>query len=305
MQFLMWSGFIIFIFIMLAIDLLVFQRQPHEIKLKEALIWSAVWISLALIFNLGVYVWGGRQQALEFLTGYLLEKSLSVDNIFVFLIIFSYFKVPQKYQHEVLFWGILGALFMRAAFIAGGIALINHFHWVIYVFGAFLIFTGIKMAFSKEKEVHPEKSLVLRLFNRVIPVKKDYAGDKFFIRIGARWFATPLFVVLLIIETTDVIFAFDSIPAILAITRKPFIVYTSNVFAILGLRALYFALAGIMRYFHYLNYGLSLILVFVGVKMLLAGVYKIPIGVSLLVIACILLVSIIISILWPKDKEPL
>lgn len=302
MQFLMWSGFIVFIFIMLAVDLLVFQRKPHEIKLKEALIWSAVWISLALIFNLGVYLWGGRQQALEFLTGYLLEKSLSVDNIFVFLIIFSYFKVPQKYQHEVLFWGILGALFMRAAFITGGIALINQFHWIIYVFGAFLIFTGIKMAFNKEKEVHPEKSIVLRLFNRVIPVAKDYEGGKFFVKSGAQWFATPLLVVLLIIETTDVIFAFDSIPAILAITRKPFIVYTSNIFAILGLRALYFALAGIMRYFHYLNYGLSVILVFVGVKMLLAGVYKIPVGISLLVIACILLISIIASIRWPRDK---
>ncbi len=302
MQFLMWAGFIIFILFMLALDLLIFQRKPHEVKLKEALAWSGVWIGLALIFNLGVYIWGGRQQALEFLTGYLLEKSLSVDNIFVFLIIFSYFKVPQKYQHEVLFWGILGALIMRAAFITGGIALINQFHWIIYVFGAFLIFTGIKMAFSKEKEVHPEKSIVLRLFNRVIPVAKDYDGEKFFIKSDTRWFATPLLVVLLIIETTDVIFAFDSIPAILAITRKPFIVYTSNVFAILGLRALYFALAGIMRYFHYLNYGLSLILVFVGVKMLLSGVYKIPVGISLIVIACILLVSIIASLRWPKNK---
>lgn len=302
MQFLMWAGFIIFILFMLALDLLIFQRKPHEVKLKEALAWSGVWIGLALIFNLGVYIWGGRQQALEFLTGYLLEKSLSVDNIFVFLIIFSYFKVPQKYQHEVLFWGILGALIMRAAFITGGIALINQFHWIIYVFGAFLIFTGIKMAFSKEKEVHPEKSIVLRLFNRIIPVAKDYDGEKFFIKSGARWFATPLLVVLLIIETTDVIFAFDSIPAILAITRKPFIVYTSNVFAILGLRALYFALAGIMRYFHYLNYGLSLILVFVGVKMLLSGVYKIPVGISLIVIACILLISIIASVRWPKNK---
>ena len=302
MQFLMWFGFIIFILIMLAIDLLVFQRKPHEVRVREALIWSAVWISLALIFNLGVYIWGGKQQALEFLTGYLLEKSLSVDNIFVFLIIFSYFKVSQKYQHEVLFWGILGALVMRAAFIAGGIVLISKFHWIVYVFGGFLIFTGIKMAFGKENEVHPEKSPVFRLFNRLIPVAKGYDGGKFFIHNGVRWLATPLFVVLLIIEATDVMFAFDSIPAILAITRNPFIVYTSNIFAILGLRALYFALAGIMRYFHYLNYGLSLILIFVGVKMLLAGVYKIPVGISLAVIACILLISIAASIRWPKTK---
>ncbi|MCK9604224.1 MAG: TerC family protein [Candidatus Omnitrophica bacterium] len=304
MPFLLWVSFILFILVMLALDLLVFHRKTHEVKVKEALLWSAFWIGLSLVFNLGVYIWGGRQMALEFLTGYLLEKSLSVDNIFVFLMIFSYFKIPHKYQHEVLFWGILGALIMRGAFIAGGIALIHNFHWIIYVFGGFLIFTGIKMVLDKDKEIHPEKSFVLRFFNRVMPVTKGFEDGKFFIKTSGRWFATPLFVVLLVVETTDVMFAFDSIPAILAITQKPFIVYTSNVFAILGLRALYFALAGIMQYFRYLNYGLSVILVFVGLKMLLADIYKIPIGASLLVLACILLLSIIASILWPKkDKQ--
>jgi len=303
MQFLLWVGFILFVLAMLALDLLVFHRKTHEVKVKEALIWSGIWISLALVFNLGVYIWGGRQQALEFLTGYLLEKSLSVDNIFVFLMIFSYFKIPHKYQHEVLFWGILGALIMRGAFIAGGIALIEQFHWIIYVFGGFLIFTGIKMVLDKDKEIHPEKSLVLRLFNRVMPVTKGIEDGRFFIKTSGRWFATPLFVVLLVVETTDVMFAFDSIPAILAITQKPFIVYTSNVFAILGLRALYFALAGIMQYFHYLHYGLSVILVFVGLKMLLADIYKISVGTSLLVLACILTISIIASMLWPKKAK--
>ncbi|MDD5166495.1 MAG: TerC family protein [Candidatus Omnitrophica bacterium] len=303
MPLLLWVGFIIFILVMLALDLLVFHRKTREVKVKEALLWSAFWIGLSLVFNLGVYIWGGRQMALEFLTGYLLEKSLSVDNIFVFLMIFSYFKIPHKYQHEVLFWGILGALIMRGAFIAGGIALIHNFHWIIYVFGGFLIFTGIKMVFDKDKEVHPEKSLVLRFFNRVMPVTKVIEDGRFFIRASGRWFATPLFVVLLVVETTDVMFAFDSIPAILAITQKPFIVYTSNVFAILGLRALYFALAGVMQYFRYLNYGLSVILVFVGLKMLLADIYKIPISTSLLILAFILSVSIIASILWPKKAD--
>jgi len=303
MQLLLWVGFILFVLFMLALDLFVFHRKTHEVKVKEALLWSAFWIALSLLFNLGVYIWGGKQQALEFLTGYLLEKSLSVDNIFVFLMIFSYFKIPHKYQHEVLFWGILGALIMRGAFIAGGIALIEQFHWIIYVFGGFLIFSGVKMVTDKDKEIHPEKSLILRLFNRVMPVTKGIEDGRFFIKTSGKWFATPLFVVLLVVETTDVMFAFDSIPAILAITQKPFIVYTSNVFAILGLRALYFALAGIMQYFHYLHYGLSLILVFVGLKMLLADIYKISVGTSLLVLACILTISIIASMLWPKKAK--
>jgi tellurite resistance protein TerC len=299
----LWAGFILFVLALLALDLLVFHRKAHEIKLKEALIWSGVWVILALAFNVGIYLLQGRQQALEFLAGYLVERSLSMDNIFVFLIIFSYFKVPQKFQHEVLFWGILGALIMRAAFIAGGITLINQFHWIIYAFGLFLIFAGFKMAFGKEKEIHPEKSLTLRLFRRIMPVTQDYQNGRFFIKTAGRWFATPLFVVLLIVETTDVIFAFDSIPAVIAITRNLFIVYTSNVFAILGLRALYFALAGIMKFFHYLNYGLAVILVFVGIKMLIADVYKIPTEVSLAVIACILLISIFASIRWPKKSN--
>jgi tellurite resistance protein TerC len=303
MSYLLWAGFILFVLVLLALDLLVFHRKAHEIKLKEALIWSGVWVILALAFNVGIYLLQGRQQALEFLAGYLVERSLSMDNIFVFLIIFSYFKVPQKFQHEVLFWGILGALIMRAAFIAGGITLINQFHWIIYAFGAFLIFAGFKMAFGKEKEIHPEKSLTLRLFRRIMPVTQDYQDGRFFIKTAGRWFATPLFVVLLIVETTDVIFAFDSIPAVIAITQNLFIVYTSNVFAILGLRALYFALAGIMKFFHYLNYGLAVILVFVGIKMLIADVYKIPTEVSLAVIALILLISIFASIRWPKKSN--
>jgi len=303
MSFLLWIGFIVFILAMLALDLLIFQRKAHEIRIKEALVWSGIWISLALLFNVGIYFWAGRQAALEFLTGYLLEKSLSVDNLFVFLIIFSYFKIPHKYQHEILFWGILGALIMRAVFIFGGIALIEQFHWIIYIFGGLLIFTGIKMSFEKEKEIHPENNLVLRLFNRFMPVTQSFENGKFFVKLDKRWFATPLFVVLLVVETTDVVFAVDSIPAILAITRKPFIVYTSNVFAILGLRALYFALAGIMQYFHYLRYGLSAILVFVGLKMLSADFFKIPIGVSLSVIALILLISILASLRWPKETK--
>jgi tellurite resistance protein TerC len=298
-----WVGFNIFVIAMLAVDLLVFHRKPHEVSLKEALSWSAVWIGLALAFNAGIYFWAGKKPALEFFTGYLIEKSLSVDNIFVFLMIFAYFKVPKKYQHEVLFWGILGALLMRAGFIAGGVALIKKFHGIIYFFGGFLVFTGIKMALDKEKEIHPEKSLVLRLFRKIMPVTSGYEGGKFFVKQGKKLFATPLFVVLLVVETTDVIFAVDSIPAILAITQDPFIVYTSNVFAILGLRALYFALAGIIQLFHYLHYGLASILVFVGTKMLISDLYKVPIGVSLGVVAGLLLLSVAASILWPKKEK--
>ncbi|MDD5432836.1 MAG: TerC family protein [Candidatus Omnitrophica bacterium] len=298
-----WVGFIIFVIAMLMLDLFVFNRKAHEIKLREALLWSLMWIVLALLFNVGVYFWFGRQQALEFLTGYVLEKSLSIDNLFVFLIIFSYFKIPGKYQHGVLFWGILGALIMRAIFIAGGITLLKYFHWIIYIFGIFLVITGIKMAIEKDKEIHPENSPVLRLFNRVIRVTPGFEEGKFFVRREQVLFATPLFVVLVLIETTDVIFATDSIPAVLAITQKPFIVYTSNVFAILGLRALYFALSGIMQLFHHLHYGLSAILVFVGIKMLVADIFKIPVGVSLSVIVAILAISIAASLRWPKQGK--
>jgi tellurite resistance protein TerC len=299
----MWVAFNLFVVAMLALDLGVFHRKAHEVRIREALLWSAFWIALSLLFNLGVYYWHGSVTALEFLTGYLLEKSLSVDNIFVFLMIFTYFRVPYLHQHKVLFWGILGALIMRAAFILTGITLIQKFHWVIYVMGAFLIVTGIKMATQKDEEIHPERNPVLKLFRRLMPVTENYEGGRFFLRRNGRLFATPLFIVVLVVETTDVIFAVDSIPAILAITLDPFIVYTSNVFAILGLRALYFAMAGIMRLFHYLPYGLSLILVFVGVKMLLVDLYKIPIGIALGTVAGVLVISVIASILHPPKTK--
>jgi tellurite resistance protein TerC len=295
--------FNIFVLAILALDLGVFHRKAHEVKVKEALLWSFAWIALALVFNLGVYFWRGPQVALEFLTGYLIEKSLSVDNIFVFLLIFSYFRVPTLYQHKVLFWGILGALVMRAAFIIAGITLIEKFHWMIYVFGGLLILTGIKMAVEKEKEIHPERNPVIKLFRRIVPITEDYHDDRFFVKQANRILATPLFLALLIVETTDVIFAVDSIPAILAITTDPFVVYTSNVFAILGLRSLYFALAGLMQMFHYLHYGLSSILIFVGTKMILTDIYKIPIVISLAIIACFLFISVIVSVLRPQQIE--
>ena len=295
--------FNIFVLAMLVLDLGVFHRIAHVVKIKEALVLSAVWITLALLFNLGIYFWRGPETALEFLTGYLIEKSLSVDNLFVFLLIFSYFRVPSHYQHKVLFWGILGALIMRAIFIAVGVTLVQKFNWVIYIFGAFLILTGIKMALQKGKEIHPGKNPVLRLFRRLMPVTDRYEDGNFFVNRDRRYLATPLFVVLLVVETTDVIFALDSIPAVLAITLDPFIVYTSNVFAILGLRSLYFALAGMMELFHYLHYGLSAILVFVGGKMLLADLYKIPIGTALGVVAGILVISAIASVVHPRKEE--
>lgn len=302
-EYVMWIGFNVFVLAMLALDLGVFHRKAHEVKIKEALLWSAVWIALALAFNVGVYFWRGPETALEFLTGYLLEKALSVDNIFVFIMIFAYFRVPALYQHKVLFWGILGALVMRAIFIVAGVTLLQHFHWVIYVFGAFLILTGIKLAMQQDKEVHPEKNPVLKLFRRLMPVMKHYKGDKFLIKRNGRRYATPLLLVLVMVETTDLVFALDSIPAILAITMDPFIVYTSNVFAILGLRALYFALAGIMQMFHYLSYGLATILVFVGVKMMIMDFYKLPIGISLGVVAGILTISVIASLLRPRRNS--
>lgn len=301
-EILLWAGFNAFILAMLALDLGVFHRKSHVVHLKEALAWSIVWIVQALLFNLGIYFWRGPETALQFLTGYLIEKSLSVDNIFVFLLIFTYFRVPALYQHKVLFWGIIGALIMRAAFIAAGISLIQSFHWIIYVFGLFLILTGIKMAMQKGKEIHPERNPVIKLFRRLMPVTSDYEGSKFFVKESGRYLATPLFIVLLVVETTDLIFAVDSIPAILAITTDPFIVYTSNVFAILGLRALYFALAGVMRMFHYLHYGLSSILVFVGLKMLVSDIYKMPAGIALGVITFILLICVFASIIRPGEK---
>ena len=303
----LWVGFNAFVLAMLALDLFVFHKQAHEVSLKEAGGWSAFWIALALLFNYGVYRFLGAEQGLEFLTGYLIEKALSVDNIFVFVLIFSYFNVPARDQHRVLFWGILGALVMRGVMIAAGAALILEFLWIIYLFGAFLVFTGIRMATQSEHSIEPESNPVIRLLRRFTPVTSEYHGQSFFVRkeVGGRLrqVATPLFVVLVLVETTDLIFAVDSIPAIFAITTDPFIVYTSNVFAILGLRALYFLLAGVIHRFHFLKLGLSVVLVFVGVKMLLVDVYKIPIGVSLAVIALVLGSSVVASLLWPKAAE--
>jgi tellurite resistance protein TerC len=299
----LWVGFNAFVLLMLAIDLGVFNRKAHVVEVKEALIWSAVWICLALTFNLGLFYFEGKEAAFEFLAGYLIEKSLSVDNIFVFLVIFSYFKVNPKHQHKVLYWGILGALVLRATLITVGATLLDNFHWVIYVFGAFLIFTGMKMAFQKDIDIHPEENIVLRGFKKIMPVWPKFEGGKFFIVEKGKRYATPLLVVLLIVETTDLVFALDSIPAIFAVSTDPFIVYTSNVFAILGLRSLYFALSGIMGMFHYLKIGLSLILVFVGVKMVIVDLFKIPIGVALIVIAVILIASVGASMIWPKPPE--
>lgn len=300
---LLWAIFNAFIVAMLIIDLTVFHKKDHKESIKEALMWTGVWIALALVFGIGIHYFMGSQSALDYYTGYLIEKSLSIDNIFVFLLVFSYFKVPPKYQHKVLFWGIFGALVMRFLFIFIGVALLERFHWVIYIFGAFLVFTGIKLALEKDKEVHPERNPVLKLFRKIFPTAKSYHGSHFFIRKMGKLIATPLFVVLIVIETTDVLFALDSIPAILAITRDEFIVYSSNAFAILGLRALYFALAGVMRLFHFLHYGLSLILIFVGVKMLLSEFYEIPTPYALVFIAVTITVSIVASIMYPQKEE--
>ncbi|HSL42566.1 MAG TPA: TerC family protein [Anaerolineales bacterium] len=303
----LWIGFNLFVLALLAIDLGVFHQKAHRVSIKEATIWSIVWITLSLLFNLAIYFFWDRfvpasdysnsEAALAFLTGYLLEKSLSVDNIFIFVVIFTYFAVPAMYQHRVLFWGILGALIMRGTLIVIGSALLEEFHWIIYVFGAFLIFTGLRMAIERNEEAHPEKNPVIKLLRRIMPVTENYEGDQFFVRRMGRVMATPLFLVLLVVETTDLIFAVDSIPAIFAVTNDPFIVYTSNVCAILGLRSLYFLLAGVVDKFHYLKLGLSAVLVFVGIKMVLADVYKIPIGLSLAVIASILTISIVASLL--------
>ncbi|MFZ4546240.1 MAG: TerC family protein [Bacteroidales bacterium] len=297
-----WILFNAFVVLMLALDLGVFHRKTHEVSLKEALTWTFVWVLLALSFNAIIYYWRGSQQALEFFTGYLIEKALSVDNIFVFIMIFTYFQIPSKYQHKILFWGILGALIMRVIFIFAGVALIEKFHFTIYIFGALLIYTGIKMFNHNNAKIEPDKNPVIRFFKKFMPVTHQLHEDKFFVRIDGTRFATPLFLVLILIETTDLIFAVDSIPAILAITQDQFIVYTSNVFAILGLRSLYFALAGVVHRFWLLSYGLAVVLVFVGIKMLLIDVYKIPIEWSLIFIAIIITLSIVLSLRIQKTK---
>jgi tellurite resistance protein TerC len=302
----LWVGFNVFVLAMLALDLGVFHRKAHVVSLRESITWTVVWVTLALLFSGGVWHFYGSQKALEFLTGYLIEKSLSVDNVFVFALLFSYFAVPAKYQHKVLFWGILGALIMRAIMIFLGAALIAKFTWIIYVFGGFLVLTGIKMVVKREEEIHPERNPVVKWFKKLMPVTSDYRGDKFFVRENGVRAATPLFVVLLLVEVSDLIFAVDSIPAIFAVTTDPFIVYTSNVFAILGLRSLYFALAGVMDKFHYLKIGLGVVLAFVGVKMLLAHTaWKIPTLLALGVVVLILAASVVVSLLRPRKPVKL
>jgi tellurite resistance protein TerC len=299
----LWIGFTVGILLALIIDLGLFHRRSHSISIREATVSSLIWVSLALLFNAGVAYFLGHQRALEFLTGYIIELALSVDNLFVFLIIFSYFHVPMNLRHRVLFWGILGAMVMRIAFILAGTTLLGLFHWLDYVFGAFLVYTGVKILFQRETEVDPEMNLVLKIARRYCRVSKNYHGSKFFIRDAGRRFATPLLLVLLVVESTDVVFAVDSIPAIFGITRDPFIVYTSNIFAILGLRSLFFLLQGMMDRFHYLPIGLGLVLAFVGIKMLVEGIYRIPIGWSLAFVGLCLTGGVMASLLHkPSGK---
>ena len=299
----LWGGFIAGLAVLLLFDLLVVHRKEHVVRVREALFWSAFWIGLALAFAGGVFVFGGSDKGTEFLTGYVIEKSLSVDNIFIFLVIFQYFAVPPAYQPKVLHWGILGALVMRLAFILIGAALLDAFHWMIFVFGGILLLTAGRLAFQKEHEVHPEKNPLIRLLRRMVPMTERYDHGHFFVRSNGVLMATPLLAVLLMVESTDLIFAIDSIPAIFAVTRDPFIVFTSNAFAILGLRALYFALAGVMVYFTFLRQGLVAILAFVGVKMILSEWYKIPTPASLGVVAGILIIAILASVIWGKKED--
>jgi tellurite resistance protein TerC len=304
-----WIGFNVMVLFLLALDLGVFNRKAHAVSVKEALGWSALWVSLAIGFGLWIGQSMGRQSMLEFYAGYLVEQALSVDNLFVFILIFGYFRVPQELQHRVLFWGILGALVMRGAMIGAGAILLAQFHWIIYLFGAFLVYTGFKMAFGGGSDIEPEQNPVIRMVRRFVPLTTKFHGEQFFVQEaiepgGAlRRVATPLFVVLVLVETTDVVFAVDSIPAIFGVTRNPFLVYTSNVFAILGLRSLYFVLANVIGKFHLLKYGLSVVLAFVGVKMLLNDVRPIGIGVSLGVVAGVLVGSVLLSLVIPPRKE--
>jgi tellurite resistance protein TerC len=304
-----WVGFNVVVLAILALDLGVLHRKSEKVSLKEAAIWSGVWVALSLCFALAVYLNMGRESGLEFLTGYLIEYALSIDNIFVFVLIFSYFSVPEKYQHRVLFWGIIGALVLRGVMIVAGSALVTRFAWTLYIFGAFLVFTGLKMALQKDDAAYnPERDPVLRLARKLVPVTPDYRGDKFFVREPdakgkLRYAATPLFIVLLIVDTTDIVFATDSIPAIFAVTRDPFIVYTSNICAVLGLRALYFLLASVVDKFVYLKLGLSLVLVFIGAKMLLEHFLHIPIVAALGVVGLVLGSAIFASVKWPRTRH--
>jgi tellurite resistance protein TerC len=299
---LFWILFNLFVALVLILDLGIFHRRPHTIKFREAMAWSLVWVALAGGFAVLLYLWRGHTPALEFVTGYVVELSLSVDNLFIFLLIFRYFRVPPEYQYKVLFWGILSAVLMRAIFIVTGVKLIQEFHWITYGFGAFLVYSGIKLVGQENAEIHPEKNFALRIFRRWVPVTDDFVGDKFFVRHPGLY-ATPLLVVLLVIETADLLLAVDSIPAVLAITLDVMVVYTSNLFAILGLRSMYFALSGMMEMFDYLHYGLATVLVFIGGKMLAAHYYEMPTLMALAVVAGILLVSIVGSLAFPRKKE--
>jgi len=299
-----WILFNLFALVMLVVDLRVFHRPGHVVGFREALGWSVMYVALAGAFAVVLYFWQGHQATLEFVTGYVLELSLSVDNLFVFLVIFRYFAVPEEEQHRVLFWGIMGALILRGIFIGAGVELIARFHWLLYIFGALLIYSGIRLSLSGGQQVRPEANPVVKAIRRWVPITKDYRGGKFFIRNveeNGRLYGTPLLIVLLVIETSDVMFAVDSIPAILAITLKAFIVYTSNVFAILGLRSMYFAVSGLMKIFRFLHYGLAIILVLVGIKMLLSDRFPIPIHVTLGAVGGVLLISIALSIAFPSQ----
>jgi len=297
-----WILFNLFVAAMLALDLGVLNRRSHRVSFREALAWSGGWIALAAAFAVLVWFWHGRAEALQFVTGYVIELSLSVDNLFVFLVIFRYFKVPDQYQHKVLFWGILGALVIRGVFILAGVGLIRRFHSIAYAFGALLVYSGLKLLRHGETDIHPEKSAVLRLFRRTFPVTEEYVGGQFFTRRDRRY-ATPLLLVLLVVETIDILFAVDSIPAVLAITLNAFIVYTSNVFAILGLRSMYVALAGMIDFFYYLHYGLSVVMIFIGLKMLGSHYVYIPTGSALTVVLFVLGFSILASLLKPQKER--
>ena len=299
---LFWILFNVFVIAMLVLDLGVFNRRAHSVSFREALGWSAMWVGLAASFVVLVYFWHGRAASLEFATGYLIELSLSIDNLFVFLVIFRYFRVPNKLQHRVLFWGILGALITRGAFILAGVSLIQRFHWLVYLFGALLVYSGIKLMRQGDEEIDPEKNPLLKLFRKWMPVTDDYVGEKFWVRRPGLY-ATPLVVVLLVVETTDILFAVDSIPAVLAITLNAFIVYTSNVFAILGLRSMYFAVAGMMDLFEYLHYGLSIVLILIGAKMLASHYYTVPTAIALGTVAGVLVISVLASVIFPKKTK--
>ncbi len=300
---LLFGGFSVFVVVMLALDLTVFHRNAHSVRVREAVIWYGIWVGLAVLFNIGIFVWMGADKGNEFLTAYVIELSLSVDNIFVFLIVFSSFGVPPEYRHRVLFLGILGAVVMRGLFIATGVALLENFSWLIFLFGGFLVFTGVKLAIRRDEEVQPDKNPVMKLAKRFLPVTSEFEGQKFFVRRAGKWFVTPLFMVLIGLETTDLIFAVDSVPAVLAISDDPFIIWSSNVFAILGLRALFFLVDGILPYFRYLNFGLSVILVFIGIKMITSDAYHMPTAISLGTVGSILTITILASYIAKRRED--